>query len=221
MPNSDNLQGLFIANSLLETQIDGAWHELPGANATTASGSEATENTVEWYRGVTRATGQPVPPSIDITLPIFLPHHRVYVHLSENTGRQLPFRLTTQGGELFGATSRDTATIATSGVVTFSGDSATGGNRTDYKSSLSPGSIIQIGGTKYIIDVVSDTGQTTVHPAPGSDVSASQYSIQIASVRANWIGSVRGTGNWSAEGGTTLSSNLSITATSAPVWSVV
>ena len=119
MAEPSSTQGL---NATIEIQIGGVWYDLPGIADFSATGGEAPETDLATYGGVGRATGHARPPSVSVSIPIYQPHLEPWTLLRQdaNRGKRLPYRLTTQEGEVVGDPGTTTVAVTvTSGAVVF------------------------------------------------------------------------------------------------------
>ena len=168
--------------ALLEVSTDGStFDEVPGVSSFSLSGGDPETRQTIMFRGTRQKAGAAQAPTVDVELASFLPHHAAMRTLQDRfkDGEKVRIRLTTLEDEIFASTAGSTCAIATTGVCTFVGT----GNPDFTGDDYGPGFVIEVGGTKYVIDGITNAGVMTVDPAPASAVSAAIYKIYIPSVR--------------------------------------
>ena len=200
----------------------GAWNEIPGVSGYSESGGEAPERDVVAFSGVTKRTGHPRVPSIEVNA-VYAPAHPAWkaVRKASIDRSLLQFRLITPEEDLFSINkSGHTVAIAKTGVVDFAGTQ----QPVVSEGLITPGQVIKVGGEKYIIDSINDVGKLVVKPAPTEAVSAAtDYSIVLPKLRRGpFEATVRLAGNVSLETEGDLTTTLMLAPRSPlPEWAIV
>ena len=186
---TDGLVIISAINSLLEFSTDGGttWKELPFAGDIEASGGEAPTSEVATFKRVGTTVGHDRVPSLGVTIPSYIPHHRSWRDLATEgkAGNPVNVRITTSERLLASSGAGNTAAIATTGVVTLDPlvtDSPP--HSIDWRSDLyGVGLGIKTATTIYTVDTISADGELTVDPAPAAAAAAVVYSAVGPSLR--------------------------------------
>ena len=186
---TDGLVIISSINSNLEFSTDGGatWKELPFAGDIEASGGEAPTSEVATFKRVGTTVGHDRVPSLEVTVPSYIPHHSSWRGLaaSGKAGDPVNVRITTRERQLATSGVGNTAAIAATGTVTLSPTVvATPGHSIDWRSDLyGVGLGIKLGAAVYTVDTISAMGVLTVDPVPGAAVAAAVYSVVGPSLR--------------------------------------
>lgn len=165
----------------VEVSSDGTtWEKLENVSSYEESGGEKATDTTTVFDGSATAVGQPAAVSIAFEA-VYLPHLPAWRKITDayNDGESLSVRFTTQAKTVFGPSpAGSTVAIAATGACTFAGN----GNADFTSEDYGPGMALVVGGKRYAITSISDSGAVKV-VAPASAVAASVYSVEVPSVR--------------------------------------
>jgi len=169
-------------NARVEVRASGgSWLFIPGVASINESGTEAPTREVSTLQNKIQVVGNPAPPTLEFSISAYLPHHDTNRILRDALidGTTLQFRYRFPGQTLATITGAgNTVAIATSGVVTLAW---AGDPLIDFTDeAYGPGIAIHQGNNYYVVDVISETGQLTVKPAPNAQVAAAVgYTIEV------------------------------------------
>ena len=183
----DGLTIISSINSSLEFSTDGGttWKELPFAGDIEASGGEAPTSEVATFKRVGTTVGHDRVPSLEVTVPAYIPHHSSWRNLAAEgkAGNPVNVRITTRERLLAASGMGNTAALATTGIVTLS-PTVIGGHSIDWRSDLyGVGLGLKYAAAVYTVDTISLAGVLTVDPAPAAAVAAAVYSVVGPSLR--------------------------------------
>lgn len=158
---------------------------IPGTASFSVSGGEATPTEIQTFAGSINVPGIPSAETVSANIPAWQPGHESFIIMDRirraNTQRAFRLYRPEPDEALFTPASGAMATIATTGIVTFSGASNDGTNVTNAQAWW-PGLAIKIGDNYYFVKTIdapgsANEGRFTVGPAPGTTVAAGPYTF--------------------------------------------
>lgn len=214
-----------ISASNLELEVEdtaGTYVRIPGAASFSSAGGEANVQEQAVFGGTVNIPGQPGAGSVNVDVPALAPLHRasIIIDTSRRASTQKNFRVTLPESEVVGRGGTGvTAAIETTGVVTFVGAGAPmGGGNLPNAQVYGPGYAIRIGSDYHHILSISSMGQITVGPAPGTAITATQYSIVVPGIRTTFLATIQSFALADATAGGGLGSSLTLVPTSDLPW---
>jgi len=231
---------LTTENAFIEVQATTGsappWMVLPGTSGISESGGDAPTRETRTFAAVFTHTGNASPPSISISMNAFVPIHptiRTIIDAHRNNDL-LNFRYTLAGKVVKPSVSGNTAAIATTGVVTFSGGAAGEAlnNASFTREDVGPGMTIKIGNNHYVISTISNDGEVTVvgpvngaqprFTAPSAPVSAAPFTVEQPTIRRpGFACRIMNIGNIDAQVDSDVSSTVEIQPISIlPQWEI-
>ena len=156
--------------------------ELPFAGDIEASGGEAPTSEVATFKRVGTTVGHDRVPSLEVTIPSYIPHSQFWRNLATEGKAGNPVNvspITTKERLLATSGAGNTAAISAAGAVTLSPTVvATPGHSIDWRSDLyGVGLGIKYTGAVYTVDTISAMGVLTVDPSPTTAVAAAVYTV--------------------------------------------
>ncbi len=199
-------------NARVELSADSGatWQFIPGTASVTESGGESPTREQVTFTGVNQITGKARPPTVEFSIAGYAAAHAVHQLLKarKESGALTHFRYTFEEQELQAVTGApNTVAIATTGVVTFAGDSP------DFtEAQFGPGVAIKVGSKYYVVDTISSSGAVKVAPAPNAAVSATaSYSIVVPGLqRPSFPARIQTFDNISADSESQVATTLSV-----------
>jgi len=169
-------------DALVEIRESGGnWMFLPGVASISETGSEAPTREVSTFSAKVQIVGNVSPPTIEFSIAGFTPLHRTTKILRDarDDNSLISFRYRFEGRTLDSSGTGNTASIATSGAVTFSWQDSDNPTVDFTEEHIGPGAAIKIGANYHIIDTISATGVVTVYPAPSAQVAAAVFTVEV------------------------------------------
>ena len=224
---SQNIYGAVAAanakGSIMRYSKDGGTHRIPNISNIALAGGEAEEITVDALAEDDASfVGRPGVEGMTVDFNAFPIAHESFVDLieSKSDGEPLQFEIVTAPA-MISPPSTARAAIATTGVVTFTGD----GNPR-LGNVLKVGHVLAVGNDIHKVDRFTGTPGSlvaNVRPVPGSAVAASAYRYGIPIVTFQFAATVRQVGNLVFGTNAAISGTLLLTPTAplpTPAFSV-
>ena len=202
------------------------WSELPGVTGYSESGGERPERDVVGFGGVTKVTGLPRVPTVEINA-VYPPLHAAWKKMRRamEKGDEPTFRITTKERLTFAVTTAGNTVevTVTTGLLAFAGS-----RKPDFKTArYAPGQVLVIGTTKYVIDRISgdDPPKAYVKKLDGTAAAAKaatiNYKILTPGLQRSFPAAVRLTDRGSLDSESQLTTTLSLSPTGElPDWEI-
>ena len=209
-------------NASLEVQISGVWYDVAGVNDFSASGGEAPETDLITYAGVGKATGHARVPTVSASIGIYNPVHETFRLLRENAGKRLPWRLTTQEGDVVGDPGDTTVavTAATGAILVAPGGASDDWEGLTEDDRIRRGMVIKptAGTNRYVIARITSNMAgfaNVVEGAVPALAATDAFTIVEPAIRNSFIATVRSGSAFDLPGEGALNTTLALTPASA------